>query len=709
MKTLVITEKESVADLFAEALNVTPRIKNHTNNKYHYENDKYVITHFIGHLVELALPNEYIVSKHKYIQLNELPILPKPNEFKVNVSERTKGQFNFIASQLKRKDISTLVNAADAGREGELIFRSTIQRAGGFQGEIKRIWTNSLEIPAIQKGMANLKPHEDYDNLYYSASARQYADWLIGMNGSMLYRGLFATRSSVSVGRVQSPVSAAVTERDKEIAQFIPQPFYTVRLNAGEVIFESKRYQDRAEAEQVVNLTNNQEGIITKADNNKETKNPPRLFDLTELQKVANRYYGYTASHTLDLVQALYSDGLMTYPRTDSKYITDDMEESARQLLVNMPYSLSEPHPMNTQVIVNNKKVSDHTALLPTETSLTEQGKKKLSGFSESHQKIYHLVYLQFLMATGEKQIQNVQDLDLTVNQITFNKKVRTIDSLGFEKYKQQLSSQVGLKEADEDKPIVSLHLNQQFPNVPSGLHEGHTTPPKHYTEASLLHFMERAGVEDLDDDVDVERVGLGTMSTRASIIEKLIDKKYVERKKNYIISTERGRRLTQIMYPVLKDAKMTAQWENYLTQIAQGNGSFNTFMNKIYELTLHMMGTVENMKKQANISDSFLDGEAAKPIGKCPVCRSGGILEGKKAYFCENKDCDTFLFKKQAILEKSNKKLTNQRVSLLLKGEKIKIPNLISNKGTKYTGHFTLEPRRSNEKNYLNLKLSFD
>lgn len=707
MKSLIIAEKYSVAKTIAEALHVSRKGKL-------FENDQYIITNFVGHLVSLAMPEAY-GDNYKLNMVNEthLPIIPPSDRFIYVENPQTKDQLSVIKQQLKRNDVDQVVNACDAGREGELIFRNTINYLGGSTKPIYRLWVSSLEESAILNGLKNMKPQADYDPLFRAALARQLADWLVGMNGSTIYRLMFSQRTPVSVGRVQTPTLNAICVRDQEIANFVPKDFFTVKTTAKNTEFETERFDDGQLAQKIQQQTNGKTGIITKCLNKEKNAKPPKLYDLTTLQKDANQLFQMTADETLKVAQLLYEEKLTSYPRTDSQYITEDMRPAVNDLVVKAPFQIKYQYSPNLNPITNNKKVQDHTAILPTQHSLTDSGMKRLDELTQKSRlakNIYLLIYIRLLMATAETRVMSEQQLELTIEGIIFKRNLTTIVNNGYYNIWEELSSIIGLKNKGKSVP-PQFDFNETFPDLETEVHQGKTTPKPHYTEATLLAFMERAGVEELDDSLETEKKGLGTPATRASIIETLINKQYIKRDKKSLISTIRGKKLISVMYDPLKDAKITAQWENYLTKISLGTGDFDRFMASIHRLLQQLVTIPVQIKSINNIPSQYLDVEkpADKPIGKCPVCKNGLMMERKFSYNCSESECGASLSKKPIFFKDTKRSITRKMAEKIITGKPITIPKIKTKSGKEMSMTFVLKVNKTEKATYLNLENTYN
>ncbi|MCW6667545.1 DNA topoisomerase [Aerococcaceae bacterium NML190938] len=700
MKKLIIAEKPSVARDFARCLSAAP-VDNY------FENDQYIISSCIGHLVKMSNPEAYDKIYENW-KIENLPIIPE--NWVTEINPATKKQFLLLKQLATRPDVSEIVCATDAGREGELIYRLVMQHIPTEKPQF-RFWTTSLEDAAIHQGLENLQPLAEYDDLYESALSRAKADWLVGMNATRLYTCKYASGTALNVGRVQTPTLNLIVERDFNIENFVPQIFYTLRAKIEGGEFETERIETEFEAKKKHEATNYQSGIIIRDDSATKIIKAPALHDLTGLQKIANKVLGLSAKETLDLLQLLYEKKIITYPRTDSRYITEDMSDKVLELLSSLPlpFTYSFDLPLAVTNIVNNKKVSDHHGLLPTHYSITTEGIENLNKLDDSAKKLYYLIYIRLIEACSSNAIQEVQTIELDINSVIFKKTISRFKDLGFKVVWSELKTVLGkiTESASEEENVAThnLFLNQAIHNIETNIHEGETRPPKRFTEQSLLSAMEKAGTEDIEEDV--EREGLGTPATRANIIENLIQRGYVERStKKQLISTEKGRYLIKVMYPDLKSAKMTSDWENTLARMARGEESSTAFLSDIHVLINQLVANVSN-----DTTASFASEE--KPtkeiVGRCPICNSH-MYESTKSYYCSEKNCKTFLNKQQTYLSSSGKKLTKEMAKKLLTEGKTYVTGLTSVKsGKQYNAHIVIEINKVNDTHYLNVKPVFD
>lgn len=553
---LVIAEKPSVAISIAKVIGATKK------KDGYYEGNGYRVSWCVGHLIQMANPNAY---DEKYAKWNmaDLPIIP--SDYKYEVAKATKKQFNILKKLMNNKEIDMIINACDAGREGESIFRLVYNQVN-CKKKMKRLWISSMEDSAIKEGFDNLKDGKDYDNLFESAQARAIADWLVGMNISRLYSCLY--QQNYSVGRVQTPTLAMIVKRDDEVANFKKEKYYTVELSTNGFTLSTDRINDEVAAEQLLNLLGDKIEITDIIQKEKITK-PDLPFDLTTLQRECNKYFGYSAKQTLDYAQSLYEKKLITYPRTDSRCLTEDMITST----VNNILGKNDFDTERIKVVFNSKKVTDHHAIIPTISSVKED----VSELPLSEAKVYFLISDKFHASVGYPLIENTTKIVASFDGFEFTSSGKVIKDEGFSKYLKEYKSK---KSEDAVLPDVSVGDVLSVEN--KEVKEKFTQPPKHFTEDTLLKSMEIAGNDALEKGVEVERKGLGTPATRAGIIENLIFKRFVERDKKNLIATHKGISLVTIVADTFKSAETTAKWEMELSDIAQGKSSKKEFLDAI-------------------------------------------------------------------------------------------------------------------------------
>ena len=553
---LVIAEKPSVAISIAKVIGANKK------KDGYYEGNGYRVSWCVGHLIQMANPNAY---DEKYAKWNmaDLPIIP--SDYKYEVAKATKKQFNILKKLMNDKEVDTVINACDAGREGESIFRLVYNQVN-CKKKMKRLWISSMEDSAIKEGFDNLKDGKDYDNLFESAQARAIADWLVGMNISRLYSCLY--QQNYSVGRVQTPTLAMIVKRDDEIANYQKEKYYTVELSMNGFTLSTDRIDDKVAAEQLISLVGDKIEITDVIQKEKITK-PDLPFDLTTLQRECNKYFGYSAKQTLDYAQSLYEKKLITYPRTDSRCLTEDMIVST----VNNILGKNDLDTERIKVVFDSKKVTDHHAIIPTVSSLSED----LSNIPESEAKVYRLISNKLHASVGYPLIENTTKIVASFDDFEFTSSGKVIKDEGFSKYLKEYKSK---KSEDAVLPDVSIGDVLSIEN--KEIKEKFTQPPKHFTEDTLLKSMEIAGNEALEKGVEVERKGLGTPATRAGIIENLIFKGFVERNKKNLVATHKGISLVTIVSDTFKSAETTAKWEMELSDIAQGKSSKEEFLEAI-------------------------------------------------------------------------------------------------------------------------------
>ncbi|HEO3057701.1 TPA: DNA topoisomerase 3 [Streptococcus agalactiae] len=562
---LVIAEKPSVAMSIAKAIGA----KNKKDG--YYEGNDYRVSWCVGHLVQMANPDNYD-EKYKKWRIEDLPIIPK--EYKYEIVNTTKKQFNILKKLMNSKEVDTIINACDAGREGEAIFRLVYMKAN-CKKKIERLWISSMEDSAIKEGFNNLKDGKYYDNLFDSAKARAIADWLVGMNMSRLYSCLYD--ENYSIGRVQTPTLAMIVDRDFEIENFKKEKYYTVEIELDKFMLSTNRIDNRVIAEQLINLIGNTIKITDLVKKEKITK-PDLPFDLTTLQRECNKYFGYSAKQTLDYAQSLYEKKYITYPRTDSRYLTEDMIVST----INNILGKNDFDTERIKIVFNSKKVSDHHAIIPTVSSLS----KDISYLPESEAKVYRLILNKLNASVGYPLVENTTKIVAIFDSFEFTNTGKVIKDEGFTKYLKEYTSK-----KSEDTIFPNVNIGDELEIKEKNIKEKYTTPPKHFTEDSLLKAMEIAGNDVLEKGIEVERRGIGTPATRAGIIENLIYKGYIKRDKRNLISTRKGLNLVSIVIDEFKSPKTTAEWEMGLSEIANGKEDKEIFLKEIEEEIKNTIG----------------------------------------------------------------------------------------------------------------------
>ena len=685
---LVIAEKPSVAAALAVALGVK-------NKKDGYmEGGGYLISWCVGHLVELAEAAAY-GEQYKKWSYDSLPILPQ--EWKYTVAADKEKQFKTLKELMHRADVSEVVNACDAGREGELIFRFVYEMAG-CKKPMRRLWISSMEDSAIKEGFSRLKNGEEYDALFASALCRAKADWLIGINATRLFSCLYG--KTLNVGRVQTPTLKMLTDRDAAISHFQKEKYYHVRLDLSGAEAASERISDKAEADALKGACEAGKAVCVSLTREKKTAAPPKLFDLTSLQREANRIYGYTAKQTFDLAQTLYEKKLLTYPRTDSNYLTDDMEETAAKVIAllcgTLPFMAGMGFSPEIARVLNSKKVSDHHAIIPT----MELAKTDLAALPESERNILTLAGARLLFTTAAPHSFEMVTAVFSCAGADFTARGKTVLAGGWKDLERRYRATLKNKpEADDedsaDGTLPELAEGQSFDNPAAKVTEHDTTPPKPHNEASLLSAMERAGNEDTDPDA--ERKGLGTPATRAAVIEKLVSSGFVERKGKQLIPTKDGNNLVCILPDNLTSPKLTAEWENNLTQIAKGAADPGEFLSGIEAMARELVQT----HAAALDGKKDLFREEKPSVCKCPRCGSP-VHEGKKNYYCSNKECAFVMWKNDRFFEERKTAFSAKIAAALLKSGKVNVKKLYSPKtGKTYDGTIVLADTGGKYVNY--------
>ena len=646
---LVIAEKPSVGAAIGKVLGASSR------RDGYLEGNNYIVSWCVGHLVGLADASSYDERFAKW-RYSDLPIVP--DEWLFEVPKDKQKQFKVLCDLMRDKRVTELVCATDAGREGELIFRLVYKKAGCTK-PFKRLWISSLEDSAIREGFAHLRDSGDYDRLYEAALARSKADWIVGINGTRLFSTLY--HKKLVVGRVQTPTLAMLVEREGKITTFHKEKYFNVHISKDSLTADMEKVKTEDEAKAIAAACNKKQAVVSSLKKETKTVNPPRLYDLTTLQREANRYYGFTAQHTLDLVQSLYEKKLLTYPRTDSQFITEDMESTARQVIgiVSRKVPLFEGiiHEPDIGQITNNAKVTDHHAIIPT----VQFEKQDLAELPESEQKIIRLIAMRLLSATGEKHIYDETSVTLTCEGYEFKAKGKTVVQDGWKSVERCFKETLKSKEKDEpERSLPSLNEKDILSSVDSSVTEHYTSPPKPYTEDSLLSAMETAGNAEFDDDT--EKKGLGTPATRAGIIEKLVKGGFVERKGKSLVPTKDGNNLVCVLPEQITSPSMTAEWENTLMQIERGNADADKFLSGIVGMTSELVKAYPFLSDaEANRFDT-----GRESIGKCPRCGSP-VYVGKGNYYCSNKECSFCMWEDNKFFRSKKKKLTKKIAAELL------------------------------------------
>ena len=683
---LVIAEKPSVARSIAGVIGATEK------HDGYLQGNGYLVSWCIGHLVSFADAGRYD-ERFKKWRYEDLPILPEPWQY--IIPDDKKQQFDVLRSLMERDDVTGLVCATDAGREGELIFRFVYQMAGCTK-PFERLWISSMEDSAIKDGFAHLKPGTDYDPLYQSALCRAKADWLIGINATRLFSVLY--HKTLTVGRVQTPTLNMLVERDGKNTNFKKEKYHIVHIAAGGADAVSSRIPDASEANTVKTACAGAQAVCVSVTREKKTEQPPRLYDLTTLQREANRLFGFTAKQTLDYAQGLYEKKLLTYPRTDSQFLTDDMLPTVESLVSGLwglvPFASGLNISPQFDRILNSKKVSDHHAIIPT----AEFVKQGFGGLAESERKLLSLICCKLLCAVAGAHSYEAVTATFTCAGKEFTAKGKTVLSPGWKEIDRRFRSSLKTdsdEEAEAVRELPELTEGQTFADVAASVTEHFTTPPKPYTEDTLLSAMERAGAEDMPEDV--ERKGLGTPATRAAILEKLVQMGFVQRKGKQLIPTKDGINLAVVLPEALTSPQLTAEWESRLTEIAKDEADPDEFMAGIEAQTRELVKTYSCISED---KQKLFQAERV-PIGTCPRCGEA-VYEGKKNYYCGNRACQFVMWKNDRFFEERKKAFTPKIAAALLKNGKVKVKGLYSAKtGKTYDGTVLLADTGGKYVNY--------
>ena len=646
---LVVAEKPSVAQSIAKVLGATSR------KDGYLEGNNYIVSWCVGHLVGLADASSYDERYAKW-RYDDLPIVPE--EWLFEVPKDKAQQFKVLRDLMKDKRVTELVCATDAGREGELIFRLVYNKAGCTK-PFKRLWISSLEDAAIREGFNHLRDSREYDKLYEAALSRSKADWIVGINGTRLFTTLY--KKKLVVGRVQTPTLAMLVEREGKITTFHKEKYFNVHVEKDGLTADMEKIKTEDEAKTIAAACDKKQAVVSSLKRETKTVNPPKLYDLTTLQREANRYYSFTAQQTLELVQSLYEKKLLTYPRTDSQFITDDMEGTARQVIGIICRKVSifdgMKHDPDIKRITDNAKVTDHHAIIPT-VQLEKQG---ISELPESEQKIIRLVAMRLLSSTGEKHIYDETSVTLSCEGYEFKTKGKTVTQEGWKAIEQRFKDALKSKEKEEiEKVLPAVNENDIISPVFSSVTEHYTTPPKQYTEDTLLSAMETAGNEEFDDDT--EKRGLGTPATRAGIIEKLVKSGFIERKGKSLVPTKDGNNLVCVLPEQITSPSMTAEWENTLMQIERGNADADKFLAGIVDMTASLVKAYPFLSDEE--ASRFETGKES--IGKCPRCGSP-VYVGKGNFYCSSKECSFCMWEDNKFFASKKKKLTKKIATELL------------------------------------------
>ena len=666
---MIVTEKPSVAISYAKILGV------HGRQDGYLEGNGYLVSWCVGHLVELAPPSAY---GEQYVKWNiaDLPILPEKWQYLVSAS--TKKQFGILKKLMHRADVNTVVNSCDAGREGELIFRLVYEQAG-CKKPVSRLWLSSMEDSAVRAGFANLKPSTEYDALYQAALCRERADWMVGINCSRLFSCLYGR--PLAVGRVMTPTLAMTVEREAAIAAFVPKKFYTVALElTSGFVASSRRISEKAAAEKLLaGCREEMVSTIQKITRKEKAENPPPLYDLTTLQRDANRLLGYSAQQTLDYVQSLYEKQLTTYPRTDSCYIADEDEEMLEELAEELEDFLgfvsedADDDVPRTRRTVNRQKVTDHHAILPTRSMLQAD----LDALPKGERNILKLIIARTLMAVSKpfRYLETLLTTECAGEE--FTAKGKEILEEGWKAVERKVLADI-LNRKREFTALPQVE-ESECGILNAELKEGQTSPPKHFTEDTLLHSMETASADSMPEGV--ERQGIGTPATRAATIEKLVQKGFLERKGDkktkVLLPTDKGKALITVMPEEIQSADMTADWETKLLRVERGEMEPETFMTEINDMISSLVNTTEAVKGASALMKN-------KVIGICPNCGKS-VVEREKGWFCENRECRFVLWKDNAFFKRLGKRLDAHVADKLLRDGRVSLKDCKSVKGKTY------------------------
>lgn len=694
---LIIAEKPSAARSIAGVVGAAEK------KDGYLEGGGFLVSWCVGHLVGPAAADAYDARYSKW-DGKDLPILPDPWQF--TVLPAAKKQFDILKSLMERPDVIEIIEATDAGREGELIYRLVYQQAGCHK-PFWRLWISSMEDSAVREGLQNLLPGENYDTLYAAALCRAKADWLVGINATRLFSTL-SRGKTLNVGRVMTPTLALITDREQAIAGFQKEKFYTVELDCGPFRVSSGRFFSRTDAQKLRKACLGKPVAVQKTERQEKTEDAPKLYDLTALQREANRLYGYTAQQTLDYIQSLYEKKLATYPRTDSRYLTEDMAEGLEELCRSaaglFPSGTDFSAAIAAGQVTDSSKVSDHPAIIPTR----ETAGIRLDTLPTGERSILVLLAARLLCAVCPEKYRYA-DTAVTVScaGAEFTAKGRVVLSEGWKAVEQALLPARKENEAAVDVQLPELSRGQCLTAEAALLREGATRPPERYTEDSLLSAMQHAGAEEFAQIGDVERTGLGTPATRAGVIEKLVKGGFIERKKRMLFPTEKGMELIKILPDDIKSAKLTAEWEAALKEVERGERMPEDFLKGITEM---VSALVESYKNTPAAAGSALSASGREAVGQCPRC-GRPVYEGKKGFYClgyqDTPPCGFALWKENRYFKSKRKELTKNVAAALLKDGKVRMTGLYSEKkGILYDATIVLDDTGGK---YVNFKLEFD
>ena len=661
---LVIAEKPSVAMALASVIGARSRRDGFV------EGNGYLVSWCVGHLVGLCDAADYDDRYRKW-NYDDLPIVPE--KWKKKILEGTKKQFGILQTLMNRNDVTEVICGTDAGREGELIFRLVYEQAG-CRKPVKRLWISSMEEKAIREGFQNLKDGSCYDDLYRSALCRAQADWLVGINGSRLFSVLY--NKNLKVGRVQTPTLAMIVERNQKVTGFKKEQYFEAHLFCRDLEAVSGRMNSLEEAEQLVKQCQGKRCQIIRDEEQTKTVQPPKLYDLTTLQRDANRILGYTAQETLDAAQSLYEEKLITYPRTDSQYLSDDMEQTAEELAELLDGDLEflelEDYEPAVDRTLNSSKVSDHHAIIPT-SQIRSADQKALKT---KERNILYLIEGRFLMATSRAYVYESHKCEVQCEGILFHMLSHRIRQEGFKAIERKMYLFLGKKLPEEVHQMAEIRLLEDYGPCRAEVQEKWTQPPRQFTEDTLLQAMERAGNEDLTEDT--EKKGIGTPATRAGIIEKLISSGFVNRDKKNLVPTNDGNVLITVLPDEIKSPAMTAQWEMQLNQIARGEADAGDFLQRIIQMLKELISRYSGVSEKQK--EQFSHGTKKESLGSCPRC-GRPVYEGQKNFYCSDRKCQFALWKNDRFFESQGKKMDAGTVKKLLAKGKIHYKDLRSQK----------------------------
>lgn len=693
MPQLILAEKPSVAKSISAVLGATIR------EDGYYSGNGYCVSWCVGHLVELA-PADAYDARYAQWRREDLPIIP--DKFRLVVPKGKMKQVKIIMGLMARPDVETIVNACDAGREGELIFRLVCKHCHCTK-PVQRLWISSMEEQAIADGFAKLRPGAEYTDMYYAAQCRAQADWIVGINGTRLFSVLYG--GTLNVGRVMTPTLALLVQRDAEISAFQKESWFMVELACGEnsgagFTANGEKHRDKRAAEDIRDACNGQPVFVKSVETQQKTTNPPKLHDLTTLQREANRLFGFTAQQTLDYLQSLYEKKLATYPRTDSRYLTEDMAATAEAIVEHLqkhaPFAQGVGFTPCLAQVIDNTKVSDHHAVIPTMQITTA----KLDGLLTGERNILELLCARLLCATAEPHVYEERTVTLDCGGHSFTAKGKTTRQDGWKAIERRFLATLKDKPKEDTAAVLpKLEEGQSVPCAAPAVKEGFTSPPRPYSEDTLLSAMEHAGAADMPEDA--EHKGLGTPATRAATIEKLVTGGFVQRAKRQLLPTDKGKNLITVLPDTLKSPALTAEWEGSLKQVERGTLAPESFMRGIAAMTREL---VQNHTAPVPEYVRLFAKPQAAPVGVCPRC-GGAVVEGAKGFSCENRACGFALWKNDRFFTGKGVALDKKIAAALLKGGRALVSGLVSKKtGRKYSAAVVL----ADTGKYVNFKMEF-